>query len=192
MNTLPQAPRRHPELVEIFHRCEGKYLSDDELDLLLKLYPDRQTEVETARSVRGLATSVVKRVVSEIFAQYAYEQNHELAMAKCPRDVGYVLAYAVTAMLLRDPAWFDNKVLIWLKSILQSFDFPERNRGAGAALFADDELERQLAELPKKSRSIFHTYYRLKQEMERELELDQADCLAPFLQQTIDTLTEAY
>lgn len=192
MNTLTQTPRRHPELVEVFKRSEGKYLSDEELDLLLKLYPDRQAEVDTARAVRSLATPVVKRVVSEIFAQYAYEQNHELAMAKCPRDVGYVLAYAVTAMLLRDPAWFDNKVLIWLKSILQSFDFPERQRGAGAALFADEELERRLADLPKKSRSVFHTYYRLKQEVERELELEQSDCLAPYLQQTIDTLTEAY
>jgi hypothetical protein len=92
MNTLPQTPRRHPELVDIFSRNEGKYLNDEELDLLLKLYPDRQLEVDAARSVRGLANPVIKRVVSEIFGQYAYEQNHELAMAKCPRDVGHALA----------------------------------------------------------------------------------------------------
>ena len=138
------------------------------------------------------ANQAVKRVVTEIFSQYNYEQLHEQAMAKCPRDVGYVLAYAVAAMLTRDPAWFDNKVLIWLKTILQAFDFPERTRSAAGALFADEVLEEHLARLPKKSRSVFHTYYRLKQEVEGELELDQAECLAPYLQQTIDTLTEAY
>jgi len=192
VNTPTQVPRRHPELADLLRRSEGKFLSDEELELLLRLYPDRQLEVDTARAVRSLATPLVKRVVAEIFSQYAYEQHHELALAKCPRDVGYVLAYAVTAMLLRDPAWFDNKVLIWLKTILQAFEFPERQRSAGSALFVDEELEQRLGQLPKKSRSIFHTYYRLKQEVERELAEDQAGCLAPYLQQTIDTLTEAY
>lgn len=192
MSNLLSNPRRHPQLSEIFDRCEGKYLSDEELDLLLQHFPDLALEVSTARAVRTFANSLVKRVVTEIFAQYPYEQMHEMAMAKCPRDVGYVLGYGVAAMLCRDPAWYDNKVLIWLKSILQSFDFPERLRTAGGALFADSELEERLSKLPKKSRSIFHMYYRLKQEVERELDYDQAECLAPYLQQAIDTLTEAY
>lgn len=192
MNAKTLNCRKHPELASVFQLREGRHLSDEDLDLVLRFYPQLSLEVETARAIRECASGVVKRVVQEIFAQYPYEQMHENALAKCPRDIGYVVAYAVQAMLSADPEWFDNKVLVWLKTILQSFDFPERTKSSAQALFSDPELEEHLRRLPKRSRSTFHTYYRLKQEMEQELYPEQADCIAPFLQQALDTLTEAY
>lgn len=184
--------RVHPKFLELFKQAEGRFFSDDELNFILSERPDLGPEVATARAVRPLASGVVKRVVTEIFAQYDYEKLHELALAKCPRDVNYVVAYATQAMLAQDLGWLDDKLLIWLKTILQAFDFPERTKSAVGALFADKELEDNLAKLPKKTRSIYHTYYRLEQEMQRELSQEQFAPLAPFLQLTLDSLTEAY
>lgn len=184
--------RCHPKLREVFKSAEARHLDDSELDAVLSIYPDLEKEVAAARAVREVEKQVVKKVVREVFSQYDYEKHHEFALAKCPRDVRYVVAYACHAMLARDARWFDDKILIWLKTILQSFEFPKRNSSAAKALFADKDLENRLAELPQKSASVFHCYYRLRQEMERAIDPDSFEQIEPFLTQAINTLTEEY
>lgn len=184
--------RKHPQLSELFKQVEGRHLSDEEFTVLLTEVPDLEPEVEAARAIRAEAKGVVKKVVAEVFAQYPYEKVHENAAAKCPRDVNYVVAYASQAMLCRDPEWLDSKLLIWLKTILQSFEFPERVKSAGNALFADQELEDALAALPSKARSIYHTYYQIKKEMGKALEAEHFKLVEPYLQLCLDTLTEPY
>lgn len=184
--------RRHPRLAELFRQAEGRHLSDEELEVLLSAVPDLAPQVEAARAVRSVATGVVKKVVSEVFSQYPYEKAHEMALAKCPRDVNYVVAYASLAMLCRDPEWLESKLLIWLKTILQAFDFPDRVKSSANALFADRALEDGLARLPKRARSIFHTYYRLQQELKKAMVAEQFELLQPYLQLTLDGLTEEY
>lgn len=191
-NLAKNSVRLVPSVNEMFSQCAGRFFSDGELDLILAERPDLRPEAEASVAIREISTSVVKRVVGEVFSQYAYEKMHEFATAKCPRDVNYVVAYATHAMIAQDPNWLDSKLLIWLKTILQAFDFPERTKSAAGALFADKELEDALARLPKKSKSIFHTYYRLKQEMQRELSGAHFKLIEPYLQLTLDSLTEAY
>ena len=191
VNELPSV-RQHPKLAELFRQAEGRHLNDEELEVVVTTLPELGREVEAARAARAVAVAVVKKVVAEVFAQYPYEKAHEHAMAKCPRDVNYVVAYAALAMVSRDPGWLDNKLLIWLKTILQSFDFPERIKSSANALFADRVLEDALAKLPSKSRSIFHTYYRLKLEMRKAMPAEHFEMIEPYLQLTLDSLTEAY
>ncbi len=182
--------RLHPKLSELFQQAGGRHLKDEELELLLGEVPDLAPQVEAARTIRSIATGVIKKVVAEVFSQYPYEKAHEYAQAKCPRDVNYVVAYASLAMLARDPEWLDNKVLLWLRSILQSFEFPDRVKSAANALFADRVLEDALARLPVKNRSTFHCYYRVQQEMRKAMPAAHFEQIQPYLQQTIDTLTE--
>jgi hypothetical protein len=183
---------RDPRVAELFKQSEGRHFTDDELTIFEREFPERAPHAAAAREVRTKDLAAIQRVVKEIFSQYNYEKNHEFAMAKCPRDIRYVVAYGVHAMLADDHQWYDDKVLIWLKTILQSFDFPERNRTAMGALFADKALEARLKELPQKTKSTYHTYYRIKAEMKKELSPAAFELMAPFFQQAIDTLTEAY
>lgn len=179
-----------PRLRELYRAAEGRHFKDEELTELEQGWPELAPRLAAARAVRDHDLAVIRRVVTEVFAQYTYEKNHEHAQAKCPRDIRYVVCYAVQSMILEDPGWFDNKVLLWLKTILQAFEFPERSRAASRALFADKELEAGLAACNRRTRSIYHTYYRLLVEMRKDLEPAHFALMEPYLRQALETLTE--
>jgi hypothetical protein len=185
-------PRLHPGTAPLFKDAESRHFTDEELDFILKEYPEKAPQLAVAREVRSIDVAVINRVVKEIYAQYPYEEHHEFATSKCPRDVRYVVAYAVQSMIEGDGRWFEDKLLIWLKTILQAFDFPERTKTTGSTLFSDQVLEEKLAKLPKKSRSIFHMYYRLEQEMAKALAPGQAELLSPYLSIATNVLSEDY
>ncbi|MEZ0295987.1 MAG: hypothetical protein ACAI35_05975 [Candidatus Methylacidiphilales bacterium] len=185
------SPRVHPALATLFRKAEARHFTDEELNDIVKMYPDRAGHVATVRSVRHKDLSIVNALVKEIFAEYGYEHAHELAYSKCTRDIRYVLIYATHSMLAQDPKWFDDRLLLWLRSILQSFTFPGRiKQDAGKAIFADPVLETRLKELPPQCRSIFHTYYRLQQEMQKKLDPPHYYLIAPYLSQATKTLSE--
>lgn len=191
-STALESPRKHKALIPIFKEAEARHFQDGELETILQHFPDRDAEVKACREIREVEKKVVKKVVREVFSQYDYEKNHEFALAKCPRDVRYVVAYGACSMLLRDSSYFDDKVLIWLKTILQSFEFPQRKVQSSGALFADPVLEEALKAAPQKRQSIFHTYYRLRQEMGKALSKKSFELFEPYLTQALETLTEEY
>lgn len=184
--------RRHPQLIELFKSAESRHFTAEELNTIKQTLPDSAACCDAAQAIRKKDGKVVKAVVSEIFSQYDYETHHEFALAKCSRDVRYVITYATHAMLIDDIQWYEDKLLIWLKTILQSFDFPERKSKAGGGMFADAALEDALAKLPKKACSIYHCYYRIHQEMGRALEPDQFELISPFLERAMHVLSEEY
>src|ERR1043165_3288722 len=176
------SPRVHPTLATLFRKAEARHFTDEELNDIVKVYPARAPQVATVRSVRHKDLPIINALVKEIFSEYGYENAHELAYSKCTRDIRYVVIYATHAMLAQDPKWFDDRLLLWLRVILQSFTFPDRKKqDAGKALFADPVLETRLRELPPPCRSIFHTYYRLQQEMQKKLDPAHYFHMAPYL-----------
>lgn len=185
-------PRKHPLLAEMFRKSEGKHFTDEELELIEKEYPDLKTAVEATKEIRLLDVKIINRVVKEIFAQYDYEKFHQFSSPKCTRDVRYVVIYATHCMLARDPKWFEDKLLIWFKTILQAFEFPERTQKTGSALFADPVLEERLKQLPKKAQSIFHTYYRLHQEVGKSMKPEHFALLGPYLEMATNVLSEKH
>lgn len=194
-STTPEKPRgselrNHPRLKSLFKDAESRHFSDDEFDVILKQMPSLAPVVATAKKVREIEKETVTQVVKEVFSQYDYEGNHDFGAAKCPRDVRYVVAYATMAMLSDDPRWFDDKLLLWLKTILQSFEFPERKRMVGMTIFADLKLEDALSELPVKNKSIYHCYYRLDQEFSKALGDEDSENFCPYIRQALKVLTE--
>lgn len=188
----PPSARKHPVLAELFRKAEGKHFTDEELASIDKLYPQLKQSIAAAKEVRSKDVAIIGRVVKEVFSQYPYEKFHDFANPKCIRDVRYVVIYAVQALLAQDPHWFEDKLLIWFKTILQAFDFPDRSVQSAGALFADPILEEKLKQLPKKTKSIFHCYYRLKQEMKKELKPEHFELLASYFDQATSTLSEKY
>ncbi|PTY04080.1 hypothetical protein DB346_04625 [Verrucomicrobia bacterium LW23] len=185
------SPRVHPALAKLFSKAEARHFTDEELHEIVKVYPDRAPQAATVRSVRHKDLAIINALVKEIFSEYGYEHAHELAYSKCTRDIRYVVIYATHAMLAHDPKWLDDRLLLWLRGILQSFSFPDRKKqDAGKALFADPVLETRLRELPRQCRSIFHTYYRLQQEMQKKLDPPHYFHIAPYLSQATFVLSE--
>lgn len=182
--------RCHPELAALFKAAESRHLTDQELDEYYRVCPQELDRVSAAREIAASEQSLVQKVVNEIFLVYPYEQHHQMASPKCIRDVRYVVAYASMAMLMKDPQWFDDKLLLWMKTILQAFEFPERGQqkkvlfGGGAS--QEDGAEQKLK---AKQRSIHETYTKLKQYYRNSLNPASFELFEPYLQQAIDILS---
>lgn len=190
--TLEKSVRLHPRLGTIFKDGESRHFKDEELDTILQELPHHSDRAAACREIRGKDVAVINRVVKEVFSQYEYDKAHDFSSAKCPRDVRYVVTYSCAAMLSDDTKWLEDKLLIWLKTILQAFEFPARKPGSGGALFSDSILEDNLKKLPQKTQSIYHCYYRLRQEMKKDLSPSTYELIEPYLTLSLQVLTEEY
>lgn len=180
--------RLHPQLRELFKEAESRHLKPEELAHYRRVVPEFSNRADAAEEIREVDGPIVKKIIRAIYDRYPYEQRHQLAMAKCVRDVRYVNAYGTLAMLMGDEGWFRDKLLIWLKTILQAFRFPDLNPGK-AYLHVDDPMAMaQVEALQPFQRSIFETYYGIKKEMERALSRLTYEEAEPFLQLPIDIL----
>lgn len=190
MSALPVTTslRKHPRLKTIFKDAEGRHLTDAELQEYCSVSPNLSDRAATAREVAKCEQSAVQAVVDDIFLYYAYEQNYQDGRAKCIRDIRYVSAYATLSMLMNDPRWFHDKLLIWLKRILQAFEFPERNLPKKKPLFISDADSNRQANLASKQRSIFETYTKLKHTYQEMLTPPAFELMESYLQQAIDIL----
>lgn len=184
--------RKNPKLSELFKKAESRHFTDEELAAIGSEHPELSAELAAAAAVREVDVACIGRVVKEVFSQYPYDQHHDHANPKCIRDVRYVVAYGCHAMIARDPKWLEDKLLIWLKTILQAFDFPDRTKSTAGVLFADKGMEEALKALPPKAKSIHHCYYRLKQEIGKAIPAEHFKLMAPFLEQAVRILPEKY
>jgi Phycobilisome protein len=183
-----QSLRLHPELKNLFAAAEGRFLSDDELGEFQRVIPTAKQRAEAARQMRAHEQDVVERVVEEIFRDYPFEKNHALARVKAIRDIRTVAAYAQLAMLMDDPRWFRDKLLLWLRTILQALGFPDREGPARKVAFASND-DQSLKQYKPDQRAVHATYAKLKQRFTEVLDSGNAQLVAPYLQQATDTLS---
>ncbi len=178
--------RRHPELASLFKAAENRHLTDGEFDEYQRVLPAFRPRADAAKLIRAAEEAVVLAVVEEVFALYPFKG--EYSSAKCVRDIRSVSAYATLAMLMNDPDWFRDKLLLWLRSMLQAFEFPDRPTTARKVLFSQIEEDERLAQLKPHQRSIYDSYRRLKQHYQNQLPATAFVLIAPYLQQAVDQL----
>jgi len=176
--------RADPRIASIFKAAESRFLTEQELDEYYRVFPQELERVSTARDMVAYEHTVVQSVIDEIFIIYPYAQQHQLANAKCTRDVRYVVAYATLSMLMNDQDWLRDKLLVWMKTILQAFEFPERAQKK-KALFAGTAAPT----LQSHRQSIFDTYSKLKQTYERVLTPSSQKLMEPYFQMVIEILS---
>lgn len=179
--------RTQPEISALFKAAESRHLTDDELQHYLKLAPGQETRVLAAQEIVAAEARVVQEVIQEIFQLYPYPQNHFAAYEKATRDITYVSIYATHAMLLEDPDWFRDKLLIWLRTILQAFEFPVRNGDPASVPYPD--ITHHADTLPGPVSSIYNTYARLQRKYEEALSPAAFAVMREALQQPVDLLT---
>jgi Phycobilisome protein len=180
--------RLHPSLKQLFDDAESRHLTDGEFDNFLKVAPQFANRVKAAKEVKSFEVEVVDATIQEVFRMYPFIEKHELAQGKCYRDVHYVSAYSTMAMLMNDPEWFRDKLLIWLKTILQAFHFPARDQKAEASK-SQRIVSLEADKLPQPRSSIFETYSRLKQNYKERLSPESYALIEPMLQLSCDILS---
>ncbi|MCU0754390.1 MAG: hypothetical protein MUE46_04615 [Xanthomonadales bacterium] len=181
--------RHHPALAEIFRRNEGKHWSSDQLGLYQRSASEYSLRAAAAAEIARMESTVVERTVAEILASYPFEEKHQYARTKCVRDISMVSVYATAAMLMNDGDWFRDRLLLWLRTILQSFYFPKRETAQRKTLFGAKSERNPVDDLPQRKQSIYDTYSTLKRNYQRALVPSHFALLEPYLQQAIDTLT---
>lgn len=177
--------RHHPSLAALFRAAESRHLSEDELETYEQVVPGYAERAAAARAVVQHEKAVVEGVIETVFGAFPYEARHQFAHAKCTRDVRYVSAYATMTMLMGDPAWFEEKLLHWLRTILQAFHFPERSR-ARKVLF---QRGGGRSGGPPGVESIRATYTALLDGYRRVLEPAHFELMQGPLQQAVDVLS---
>jgi len=180
--------RKHPELAAIFRAAESRQLTEQELEEYYRVLPNELPRATAAREIKAIETRTVQTVINEIFALYPFEEHHTAATGKCARDVRYVSAYATLAMLMNDPQWFEDKLLLWMKTIIQAFEFPEQTHKPKVSFNLNSNNSNQLGQYRPHQRSIFDTYVRLKQQYHRTLSPTSYELIAPYLQKSVDIL----
>lgn len=158
-------------LLQDIRRTEpGRYLKPEEYDALLRAEPYLAPRIAAARAAEAVQKEVLTATIEPIFRKYDFQSGRaNYGPAKCYRDVGYVYSYCVFAMLCDDMAMLNDKLLLWLRTILQSLAFPGGTKG----------LE-----------SIHATYSLLRKEMNRRVPPESAALLDPFFKAAEEVLSK--
>lgn len=179
----------------LFKTAESRHFTQEELAELISLAPEIKDKVSAAKEIMDIEFSVVSKTIKQVFSLYPYPKFHELPLDKCMRDVSYVSAYAIHSMLMDDPDWFRDKLLIWLKTILQSFSYPAREEldagnAASKPALPYPEITAYADTLnPKGRRSIYETYARLIKNYQEVLSPNTFSMIRPHLQLAVDILS---
>jgi hypothetical protein len=185
---LTQSHRKHPELMSLFTTVEGRFLTDEELAEYVRVLPHAKQRADAARTLRVHEQEVVEQVVDHIFRDYPFEKFHPLARVKAIRDIRTVAAYTMLAMLMDDPRWLRDKLLLWLRTILQSFRFPDKETQTRKVAFGAQE-DTTAAQLKPEQRAIYATYTKLKSRFLEEFDESGAALVGPYFQQVTETLS---
>ncbi|TAG28030.1 MAG: hypothetical protein EAZ37_03225 [Burkholderiales bacterium] len=180
--------RLHPNAAEVFKTAENRHLTEEELALYERNFPAMQARANAARAIAAAEQGIVENVVNEILVHYPFEDRHAYARTKCVRDISSVSAFATLCMLMNDPAWFRDKQLLWLRTILQALYFPDRETTRKRALFAS-QSQAVPEGVPVNARAIWETYSKLRNGFKDKLDEESNALFEPYIQLAIDTLT---
>ncbi|MEO0797115.1 MAG: hypothetical protein AAFX93_18330 [Verrucomicrobiota bacterium] len=187
-NTTNPSLRTHPDLANLLRDAEARNLTDEELDYYRSIVPEYETRANAASEIQEVGTAISGKIAKQVTTAYRYDEFHDLSTKKCFRDISLTVKYATLAMLMGDPNWLRDKMLVWFKTILQSFRFPDIKPG-DSGLNNDQAHIQKLEDIQPFQRSIFETYTLLDQKMKEALTPESYQEIAPYLNQAIDILS---
>lgn len=153
----------NPAVMDVIRESESRYLSDDEMRGVLHYTESLPDRFRIAQLVEEQEDQIVQATIDQVKRRYpSFERYHPSAWDKGYRDVQLTLRYCVQAMVWDDPMMHEEKLLVWLGTILASFGFtPQFNRD---------------------------TYVFLRENVKSRLPADAFALLEPFLDKNIEVL----
>lgn len=110
-------------VLKMLHSADSRYLTPDEEQRVLAYAQSLPQRMAAARLIERREKELVANALEQLRRKYPnYERHHEKAWEKGQRDMELVLRYCVQGMLLDDPDLGTEKLFVWLRTILASFN----------------------------------------------------------------------
>jgi hypothetical protein len=155
-------------LLEDIRRTDpGRYLTPEEYDALLRAEPYLAPRIAAAKAAEAAQQDVLTATIETIFKKYDFQTGRaNYGPAKCYRDVGYVYSYCVFAMLCDDMPMLHDKLLLWLRTILQSLAFPGGTKGIDSIRATYSLLRKELnRRVPPESAALLDPFFKAAEEV---------------------------
>jgi hypothetical protein len=119
-------------------QVDGRYASDQELQFIEAYLSTARLRFVTYQKIQAAEADIVKAVYQALHQQdptLLKRGNVDLS-AKWRRDTLRVLRFSATAMLLDDPNWLRDRLLLWMETIMKAFGAQESCDATYAAMQA--------------------------------------------------------
>jgi predicted RNA-binding protein Jag len=116
----------YSQLSQMMTGAEGRYLNSEEMDNISEMVKTFHARFEVTQRLEAKEDQIVKAVVEkslEHFPQFAEERPN--VFEKCVRDETLVLRYAAMAYLNDDDDVFTEKVMYWMRAVVQAMNFAD-------------------------------------------------------------------
>lgn len=118
--------------------CTGRYPTAAEQEAVLDWASSVPRRLQAANLIAQKEQQIVREAVEAMQPRYPkFSPQHDRAWDKATRDMGLVLRYAVQAMIVDDSDMANDKLYIWLGTIVRSTGHtPQLFRDCYAAVIA--------------------------------------------------------
>lgn len=108
----------------MFADAEGRYLSQDEIQRVTTYTESIGARLAAMKAVEAVEAKIIEEVIEEVWKKHAdFERRHVDAREKAKRDITLALRYCALAMVRDDDSFLTDKLLYWMRTILQAFHF---------------------------------------------------------------------
>jgi hypothetical protein len=110
--------------LKVINNSDDRYLDPAEQSEILGYATSLPTRLDAMRQVERIEAELVRETIDQIRRRYPrFEMFHERGWEKGIRDAQLVLRQIVQSMLVDDSEVGEDKVYVWMRSILSSFNF---------------------------------------------------------------------
>lgn len=152
-------------LLESIRKTEpGRYLTIEEARALVAAEPYMAARVAASRAAEAAEKAVVQATVEAVLKKYDFKSGRGgYGESKCYRDVTLVYRNVVFAMLCDDPEMLQNKLLFWLRTILQALSFPG---GTDSIKMCYATLRKEaFKRIPPESAALIDPFFKITEEI---------------------------
>lgn len=111
------------QLNRLQSQTDGRYASDAELQFVQDYLQTARLRFVTYQKIKLAESKIVQDVYDCLISANPtlLKRGNEDLSLKWKRDTLRVLRFSATAMLMNDPAWLRERLLLWLETIMRAF-----------------------------------------------------------------------
>ncbi|NET54453.1 MAG: phycobilisome protein [Merismopedia sp. SIO2A8] len=107
----------------LIQKTEGRYATDAELVFMIHYFKSYPQRLSLYQKLQTLEQSIVQAVYEQMKDKHPHllQSGTQNISGKWKRDTMRTIKYAAIALLLDDPATFQERYLLWFQSIMVAF-----------------------------------------------------------------------
>ena len=113
----------YSRLLKIVDSTDSRFLNAEEQAAVLQYAASIPARIEASKHAERIEGEAVRVTIQHIRRRYPkFEAYHQRGWDKGARDLQLIFRYAVQAMILDDPEVAEEKLYIWIRTVLSSFN----------------------------------------------------------------------